>query len=164
MIENRLTVLREVMSATGLLFLTIDFVEVSKLATFATMFLAVTTSLRTLPGRNATPGATIQNGSTVSRTPFSLIGQARAVDYIRESRSEKSKSNYQSRQIREVAGLAPPTLITVRDPNARTLSMPYVIRSTNADVDTRHMPGSMTGNASPADLATIGCIGDRWQL
>jgi adenine-specific DNA-methyltransferase len=94
MMENRLSIVKPVMSDTGLLFLTIDFIEVSKLRLLCDNifgpenFLAdIAWEKRYTRSNNAKRFYSLKDTVLSYRTTHVL-------DIIRESRSEKSKSNY----------------------------------------------------------------------
>ena len=94
MMENRLTVLREVMSATGLLFFTIDFVEVSKLRILCDKVFGNHNFLADIAWeKRYTRSNNAKRFYSLKDTVLSYRA-SEAVDCIRESRSEKSKSNY----------------------------------------------------------------------
>ncbi len=94
MMENRLSIVKPVMSSTGLLFLTIDFIEVSKLRLLCDSifgpdnFLAdIAWEKRYTRSNNAKRFYSLKDTVLSYRVTDTL-------DIIRESRSEKSKSNY----------------------------------------------------------------------
>ena len=94
MMENRLTSLRPLLSPTALFFLTIDFVEVSKLRLLCDSVLGPTNFLadvawekRYTRSNNAKRFYSLKDTVLCYRT-------CEAVDVIREGRSEKSKKNY----------------------------------------------------------------------
>jgi adenine-specific DNA-methyltransferase len=94
MIENRLSVARPVLSQTGLVFLTIDFIEVSRLRILCDVIFGPDNFLADIAWEKRYTRSNNAKRFYSLKDTVLCYRSSDALDIIRESRSEKSKSNY----------------------------------------------------------------------
>ena len=94
MMENRLSVARPVLSQTALLFLTIDFIEVSRLRLLCDLMFGPDNFLADIAWEKRYTRSNNAKRFYSLKDTVLCYRSSDALDIIRESRSEKSRSNY----------------------------------------------------------------------